>query len=157
MLFGLFVGRSSNRLSRRNFTFLHHYQCACFRQQYSSPSYSSSYSSYSSDRGRGPSLSNPSVASVLALRPDPNGAGPQRTQVTVAGFVRTIRNQKQRSFVELGDGSTLYALQAVVSPSHAKGYVFFFFFFFFLKKNFFFFLFFFFFFLRAKQKKKKKN
>ncbi len=131
MLFGLFVVRSSNRLSRRNFPFLH-YQCACFRQQYSSPSssysYSSSYSS-SSDRGRGPSLSNPSVASVLALRPDPNGAGPQRTQVTVAGFVRTIRNQKQRSFVELGDGSTLYALQAVVSPSHAKGYVFFFFFF----------------------------
>lgn len=123
MLFGLsVVVRSSNRLSRRNLL-LHYQQCACFRQQYSSSSSSSYSSSYSSDRGRGPTLSNPSVASVLALRPDPNGLGgrPQRTQVTVAGFVRTIRNQKQRSFVELGDGSTLYALQAVVSPSHAKG------------------------------------
>lgn len=128
----------------------HHYQyqCALF---YSSSSLlsCSSYSSYSSDRGgggRGPNLSNhPSVASVLAFRPsssssssDPspnNGGGVgvvarlpllQRggTQpVTVAGFIRTIRNQKQRSFVELGDGSTLFPLQAVLSPSQAKGYV----------------------------------
>lgn len=105
MLSGLV--RSPHRLTRRNL--LHLRQSVCSRQQ------------YSSDRGGGPSLSNPSIASVLALRPDPNG--PQRTQVTVAGFVRTIRNQKQRSFVELGDGSTVYALQAVVPPSHAKGYV----------------------------------
>lgn len=117
MLFGLV--RSSHRLSRRSHLLLS--QCgASFRQQYS-------YSSNRDRGGGGPSLSNPSVASVLALRPDSNGGGPQRTQVTVAGFVRTIRNQKQRSFVELGDGSTLYALQAVVSPSHAKGYVFLFF------------------------------
>lgn len=105
MLSGLV--RSPHRLTRRNLLLC---QIACSRQQY-----------YSSDRGGSPSLSNPSIASVLALRPDPNG--PQRTQVTVAGFVRTIRNQKQRSFVELGDGSTVYALQAVVPPSHAKGYV----------------------------------
>lgn len=105
MLSGLV--RSPHRLTRRNL--LHLRQSACSRQE------------YSSDRGGGPSLANPSIASVLALRPDPNG--PQRTQVTVAGFVRTIRNQKQRSFVELGDGSTVYALQAVVPPSHTKGYV----------------------------------
>ena len=103
MLSGLL--RSPHRLTRRNILLR---QSAHSRQQ------------YSSDR-EGQSLSNPSIASVLALRPDPNGL--QRTQVTVAGFVRTIRNQKQRSFVELGDGSTVYALQAVVPPSHAKGYV----------------------------------
>lgn len=98
--------RSAHRLTKPNLLLR---QSSCSRQP------------YSSDRGEGPSLSNPSIASILALRPDPNA--PQRTQVTVAGFVRTIRNQKQRSFVELGDGSTVHALQAVVPPSHTKGYV----------------------------------
>ena len=115
MLTGLV--RSPNRLTRRNLLLL-----LLLRRQRASFC-CQQYYYYSSDRRGGPSLSNPSVASVLALRPDSNG--PQRTQVTVAGFVRTIRNQKQRSFVELGDGSTIYALQAVVPPSHAKGYVFF--------------------------------
>ncbi len=75
---------------------------------------------YSSGRG-GLSISNPSIASVLALRPKSEGEQSQR--ITVAGFVRTIRNQKLRSFLEVGDGSTVYPLQAVLPPIHAKGYV----------------------------------
>lgn len=39
----------------------------------------------------------------------------------MVGFVRTIRNQKLRSFVEVGDGSTVYPLQAVLEPLQAKG------------------------------------
>lgn len=74
-----------------------------------------------------------SSSSSSSAQPPPSlilqrGGGTQ--PVTVAGFVRTIRNQKQRSFVELGDGSTIYPLQAVLSPSHAKGYVSLFLFFF---------------------------
>jgi asparaginyl-tRNA synthetase len=37
-------------------------------------------------------------------------------EVTVKGWVRTLRNQKTFSFVELNDGSTLSNLQVIVSP-----------------------------------------
>lgn len=62
--------------------------------------------------------SSPSVAAVLATPPTHD----QRI-VTVVGSVRTVRNQKHLSFVELGDGSTVQSLQAVLEPSQAEGYV----------------------------------
>lgn len=43
--------------------------------------------------------------------------------VTVAGSIRTVRKQKHLSFVELGDGSTVQSLQAVLEPSQAEGCV----------------------------------
>lgn len=41
----------------------------------------------------------------------------------MTGSVRTIRNQKHRSFLELGDGSTTQTLQALLEPTQADGYV----------------------------------
>jgi asparaginyl-tRNA synthetase len=38
------------------------------------------------------------------------------TQVTVKGWVRTVRNQKTFSFIEVNDGSTLSNLQVVATP-----------------------------------------
>lgn len=76
--------------------------------------------SYSSGRG-GLSILNPSIAAVLASPPSTESQ--PRQQITVVGFVRTIRNQKLRSFVEVGDGSTVYPLQAVLEPLQAKGSV----------------------------------
>ncbi|KAJ1325770.1 asparaginyl-tRNA synthetase [Microdochium nivale] len=41
--------------------------------------------------------------------------------ITVDGFVRSVRSQKRHSFVSLGDGSSLDALQAVVPADLAQG------------------------------------
>ncbi|CAG8977153.1 hypothetical protein HYALB_00003374 [Hymenoscyphus albidus] len=55
-----------------------------------------------------------SIASLLDRGPaDPNN-------VCVNGFVRSVRSQKRRSFVDLGDGSTLEPLQALLSPEQAQ-------------------------------------
>lgn len=60
--------------------------------------------------------SHPTIAGILATPPtDPP------TLLTAIGFVRTVRNQKSLSFVELGDGSTVHSLQALLKPSLAKG------------------------------------
>lgn len=75
---------------------------------------------YSSGRG-GLSIVNPNIAAVLATPPSTESQPGE--QITVVGFVRTIRNQKLRSFVEVGDGSTVYPLQAVLEPLQAKGSV----------------------------------
>lgn len=58
----------------------------------------------------------PNIATILATPPRNGGH-----TVTVEGSIRTVRNQKQRSFVELGDGSTAYPLQAVLDPQLADG------------------------------------
>ena len=59
----------------------------------------------------------PKIADILSTPPtiDPQS-------ITVTGSIRTIRNQKYRSFLELGDGSTSHSLQAVLQPSQAAGY-----------------------------------
>ena len=58
------------------------------------------------------------IATILATPPGHGGH-----TITVEGSIRTIRNQKQRSFVELGDGSTAFPLQAVLDPQLAEGQV----------------------------------
>ena len=44
------------------------------------------------------------------------------TNVVINGFVRSIRNQKQRSFASIGDGSSIQPLQALLTPSQAQRY-----------------------------------
>jgi hypothetical protein len=47
--------------------------------------------------------------------------GPENAEkVVVNGFIRSIRNQKQRSFASIGDGSTLEPLQALLTPEQAQ-------------------------------------
>ena len=62
-----------------------------------------------------------SIASILAL-PSP-GPDQQHPRIEVTGHIRTIRNQKRRSFVKLGDGSTTSELQALLKPAQAEWYV----------------------------------
>ena len=64
-------------------------------------------------------LASPSIATILASPPK----GDAET-ITAVGSVRTVRNQKQRSFVEIGDGSTVHSLQALLQPAQAERYVF---------------------------------
>ena len=64
-------------------------------------------------------LQPPNIASALALRPSDNR---EDVTVQVSGTVRTIRKQKQRAFLQLGDGSTVHNLQAVLDPGHTQGY-----------------------------------
>jgi asparaginyl-tRNA synthetase len=42
--------------------------------------------------------------------------------VIVNGFIRSIRNQKHRSFASIGDGSSLEPLQALLTPQQAQRY-----------------------------------
>ncbi|KAL8917064.1 MAG: hypothetical protein Q9208_008180 [Pyrenodesmia sp. 3 TL-2023] len=60
----------------------------------------------------------PTVASVLALRTIDSH---EDTAIQVAGSVRTIRKQKLRAFLEIGDGSTVHGLQVLLTPDQAYG------------------------------------
>ena len=75
-----------------------------------------SKSFHSSPRSRlGPQGPTP-VARLLETSPnDPDN-------VVVNGFIRSIRNQKQRSFASIGDGSSLEPLQALLTPQQAQRY-----------------------------------
>ena len=42
------------------------------------------------------------------------------TNVTLNGVIRSIRNQKQRSFASIGDGSSLESLQALLPSQLAQ-------------------------------------
>ena len=64
-------------------------------------------------------LQPPSIASALALRPSDDRAN---VAIQVTGTVRTIRKQKHCAFLQLGDGSTVHSLQAVLNPDHAQGF-----------------------------------
>ena len=68
---------------------------------------------------RSSKLSTATVAALLKAGALNNPPGPHN--VTVTGFVRSVRRQKQRAFVALGDGSSYESLQAVIQPEHAHG------------------------------------
>ena len=53
------------------------------------------------------------------LQPESTADG---SNVTVSGFIRTLRKQKKIAFVALGDGSTLQPLQVVLQPEQCQGY-----------------------------------
>ena len=61
-----------------------------------------------------------SISDILDLPPAVNGSEPFHIEAT--GHVRTVRNQKRMSFVELGDGSTTRSLQAILDPPQAEKY-----------------------------------
>lgn len=60
----------------------------------------------------------PTVASVHALHTIDSQ---EDTAVQVAGSVRTVRKQKLRAFLEIGDGSTVHGLQVLLTPDQAYG------------------------------------
>ncbi|KAI4204707.1 MAG: hypothetical protein LQ350_001022 [Teloschistes chrysophthalmus] len=60
----------------------------------------------------------PNISSALALRTHHDE---QNTAIEVAGSVRTVRKQKSRAFLSIGDGSTVDVLQAVLHPDQAQG------------------------------------
>jgi aspartyl/asparaginyl-tRNA synthetase len=62
----------------------------------------------------------PTIASILCKASEEQKALHPKA-ISVVGHVRTIRNQKRWSFVELGDGSTTSTLQALLKPEQAKG------------------------------------
>lgn len=55
-----------------------------------------------------------SIAHILENGPEDSG------KVVVNGFIRSIRNQKQRSFANVGDGTTTKSLQAILTPEQAE-------------------------------------
>lgn len=54
-----------------------------------------------------------SIAQILDNGPE------DASKVVVNGFIRSIRNQKQRSFANVGDGTTTKSLQAILTPEQA--------------------------------------
>lgn len=61
---------------------------------------------------------NSSVASLLSSISSSDASQPR--DVTVNGFVRSVRKQKRVAFAHLGDGSSLDPLQVVLSPEQAE-------------------------------------
>lgn len=45
-------------------------------------------------------------------------------QVSVNGWIRSVRSQKQVSFANINDGSNLKGIQAILTTEQAKAYVF---------------------------------
>lgn len=45
----------------------------------------------------------------------------ENNEVTINGFIHSVRNQKNRSFAAIGDGSCIQTLQALLTPAQAKG------------------------------------
>lgn len=43
--------------------------------------------------------------------------------MTLNGFVRTVRKQKRVAFAAIGDGTSVEAVQTVLTPEQAKEYV----------------------------------
>jgi asparaginyl-tRNA synthetase len=60
--------------------------------------------------------SSPPCLTVSKLLDSP----PSTDNVTVNGFIRSIRNQKARSFAVIGDGTSLQPLQALLTPAQAQ-------------------------------------
>lgn len=59
-------------------------------------------------------------AQVLqATQPDGTSSYEDR-QVTLQGFIRSVRKQKRYAFAEISDGSTVRPLQAILNPSQAS-------------------------------------
>lgn len=70
----------------------------------------------------GGSNANPRpIARLLEWKPQE-----EARNVVVNGFIRSVRSMKSRSFVALGDGSSIASLQALVPSSQAQGCAFFF-------------------------------
>ncbi|KAF2466822.1 mitochondrial carrier [Lindgomyces ingoldianus] len=76
-------------------------------------------------RPRFGSTSSPSnIASLLISSPLSPSSQPSASAgkfLTINGFVRTLRRQKRVAFAAIGDGSTMQAVQAVLSPEQADG------------------------------------
>lgn len=70
----------------------------------------------SSSASASDNVASRSVARLLEWKPQ----GEVR-DVVVNGFVRSVRSMKSRSFVALGDGSSLASLQALVPTNQAEG------------------------------------
>lgn len=62
------------------------------------------------------SVASRSIARLLEWKPQE-----EVRDVVVNGFVRSVRSMKSRSFVALGDGSSLASLQALVPTNQAQG------------------------------------
>ncbi|KAL8870237.1 MAG: hypothetical protein Q9174_003676, partial [Haloplaca sp. 1 TL-2023] len=58
------------------------------------------------------------IANALHRRTKEDGQG---DALEILGSVRTVRKQKWRAFLEIGDGSTVHGLQAVLSPAQGQG------------------------------------
>ena len=74
---------------------------------------------------RGIAYSRPQVSVAWMLRQKPTDAAHAQLlgldEVVINGYIQSIRNQKQRSFAAIGDGSSMQTLQALLTPEQAKG------------------------------------
>ncbi|POS85926.1 hypothetical protein EPUL_003376, partial [Erysiphe pulchra] len=65
-----------------------------------------------------------SVAKLLHQKLEGAGVNDLQTEeneVIVNGFIHSVRNQKNRSFAAISDGSCIQTLQALLTPAQAKG------------------------------------
>ena len=61
-------------------------------------------------------------SSIAALLGSVSSDASEPQNVTVNGFVRSVRKQKRVAFAALGDGTSLEPLQVVLTPNQAERY-----------------------------------
>jgi asparaginyl-tRNA synthetase len=61
-------------------------------------------------------------ASIAALLSSVSSDASEPRNVTVNGFVRSVRKQKRVAFAALGDGTSIEPLQVVLTPEQAERY-----------------------------------
>lgn len=67
-------------------------------------------------------LSTPRLRVVDILKNSQPANGSKREDITVTGFIRSVRKQKRVGFAAIGDGSSIEALQTVLTPQQAEKY-----------------------------------
>ena len=67
-------------------------------------------------------FSSPTIRSLLSANKDNtnNDNNTNKESVTVHGWVRSVRKQKQISFANINDGSCVKGLQAILNPEQAE-------------------------------------
>lgn len=58
-------------------------------------------------------------AELLNLSREEASQTVENKNVTIKGFVRSVRKQKRFAFAEISDGSTVKSLQAILTPKQA--------------------------------------
>lgn len=73
-----------------------------------------------------PKTSGPAVVRCAQILQESKKTGTssfEEKEITINGFIRSVRKQKRFAFAQISDGSTVQPLQAFLTPTQAAEYV----------------------------------
>lgn len=79
-------------------------------------------SSLAANRLRCAELLNAPTTTTANTDGERNAHRYENEEITIKGFIRSVRKQKRFAFAEISDGSTIKSLQAILTPEQAAKY-----------------------------------